>query len=53
MEGLWTAFFPDYSIPGLGKNAGYVLSAIFGVVIIIAVFWVLTVLGKRTQRSAN
>jgi cobalt/nickel transport system permease protein len=37
-EGLWTAILPDYTIPGIGENTGYVLSAFAGVVIIVSLF---------------
>lgn len=46
-QGAWSGLFNDYSIPGLGENAGYVLSAVAGVVFILAVFGLLTLLGRR------
>lgn len=50
-ESAWSAFLPDYSIPGLGATAGYALSAILGVVFILAVFRMLTILGRRAAQS--
>lgn len=47
LEGAWNAVFADYSFPGMGENAGYILSAVLGVSIILVVFWILTALGKR------
>jgi cobalt/nickel transport system permease protein len=52
-EGLWTAILPDYTIPGVGQNTGYVLSAFAGVVIIISIFvftnFLITRLKPRTS----
>lgn len=47
LEGIWNAAFAGYSFPGLGENAGYILSAVLGVSIILVVFWILTALGKK------
>jgi cobalt/nickel transport system permease protein len=54
-EGTWSGWFQDYSVPGLGSGTGYVLSAVLGVIFILAVFGVLTLLGRRaalSQRSS-
>jgi len=53
MEGLWTAFFPGYSVPGLGRNSAYIVSAFLGLLFIIAVFLILTFLGKACSRKQN
>ncbi len=37
-EGLWSAILPNYTIPGIGENTGYLLSALAGVAIIISIF---------------
>ncbi len=38
-ENLWRAPFPDYGFLGLDPNVAYWLSAIVGVLIILAVIW--------------
>jgi cobalt/nickel transport system permease protein len=47
-ESFWQAAFADYSIPGLGDQTGYAVSALLGVALIILVSYVLTFLGKRS-----
>jgi len=42
LSGIWNALLPDYSIPGFGdgfmySSAGYIISAIVGIMLIIAV----------------
>lgn len=53
MEGMWNAMFPNYSFPGLGENAGYILSAILGVLLIAIVFWILTLLGRKAVEQQS
>ncbi len=36
---LWRAPLPDYSIPGLGSNVGYIFSALVGMALVILVSW--------------
>jgi cobalt/nickel transport system permease protein len=48
-EGLWSAMFSDYSIPGLGENTGYVLSAIAGVAIIVLLFFAVNLIVRRSR----
>jgi len=49
-EGLWKGVFHDYSIPGIGQNTGYVLSAAIGVLLIVLVFAGLTILARKGIR---
>lgn len=43
LAGLWRAALPDYAIPGVeSRAAGYVASAILGVLAIAAVVWILS-----------
>ena len=43
LEGLWSAPMSGYNAPALGNsNAGYILSAILGVVLIAVVVWLFT-----------
>ncbi len=51
MEGMWNAVFPNYSFPGVGENAGYLISAILGVLLIVIVFWILTRFGQKAIES--
>lgn len=52
-EGAWSSLIPNYRVPGLGTKTGYVLSAVLGVVFILAVFWFLTRLGKRAANKGR
>jgi cobalt/nickel transport system permease protein len=51
MEGIWNAIFQGYSLPGLGENTGYILSALLGVILIGIVFWILTMLGRKAAEQ--
>ncbi len=53
LEGMWRGLFADYSLPGTPENVGYVLSAVAGVLLILAVFGILTILGRRAAGSAS
>lgn len=33
LSSLWNAPLPDYSVPGIGPNFGYIIAAVLGVVI--------------------
>jgi cobalt/nickel transport system permease protein len=48
-EGFWSAAFPDYLIPGVGENTGYIISAIIGVAIIISIFVLANLILRRFQ----
>ena len=47
LNGFWKAVFADYSFPGVGENAGTILSAVTGIALIVCVFWIITVMGKK------
>lgn len=47
---LWNAPIPDYAIPFLGDTVGYIVSAILGVGILVALFWFVGWLGERIPR---
>ncbi len=47
-ENFWQAAFADYTIPGLGERTGYALSAVIGIVLILLVFYLLTLFGRRS-----
>jgi len=53
LSGLWSAPMRGYNVPALGNaNAGYILSAIVGVLITTGVVWLLSMLitsGKKTS----
>ncbi|MCI0603191.1 energy-coupling factor ABC transporter permease, partial [bacterium] len=51
-ESFWQATFADYSIPGLGERTGYALSAAIGIVLILLVFYLITLLGRRSLPKA-
>jgi cobalt/nickel transport system permease protein len=52
LENLWSAPLSGYDLPSLGNsNAGYILSAIVGVVVIAVVVWLFTAL--ITARKPN
>lgn len=47
---LWNAPIPDYAIPFLGDTVGYIVSAILGVGLLVAIFWLVGWLGERLSR---
>jgi cobalt/nickel transport system permease protein len=50
-EGYWTGLLPDYAVPGLGENAGYLVSAVAGVALILMIYWILSWLGRREVKA--
>lgn len=44
---LWNAPIPDYAVPFLGDAVGYIVSAVLGVGILVAVFWLVGWLAER------
>jgi cobalt/nickel transport system permease protein len=48
-ESFWSSIFPDYTVPGIGENTGYLLSAIAGVAIIIVIYLLANFLFKRSR----
>jgi hypothetical protein len=44
---LWKAPLSEYGVPGVDANVGYVLSALIGVILVVAVTWLL---GKALAR---
>ena len=57
LSGLWSAPMQGYNVPALGNaNAGYILSAIVGVIITTGVVWLLTMVitsGKKTATEVS
>lgn len=51
LSGLWSAPMPDYDVAAVGNaNIGYILSAVVGVLITVAVVWLFSLLvtsGKK------
>ncbi|MFQ6014004.1 MAG: cobalt transporter CbiM [Anaerolineae bacterium] len=44
----WSAPIPDYTVPGLGQVPGYLLSAVAGILLVVASIWLVgQLLGKR------
>jgi cobalt/nickel transport system permease protein len=52
-EGFWNAILPDYTIPGLGENTGYLLSALAGVAIIISIYLFTNFLFRRFKQETS
>ena len=46
-SGLVHPILPDYEVPGLGTVSGYYLSAIVGVLMVFAIYFILSKLAKR------
>ena len=54
LSGLWSAPMRGYNVPALGNaNAGYILSAIVGVLIITSVVWLLSMLITSGKKSSS
>jgi cobalt/nickel transport system permease protein len=57
LSGLWSAPMRGYNVPSLGNaNLGYILSAVVGITIIIAVVWLFSMLvtsGKKTPAESS
>ncbi|HEY4491985.1 MAG TPA: PDGLE domain-containing protein, partial [Acidobacteriota bacterium] len=52
-EAIWSSWLLDYSVPGLGPRSGYVVSAIIGIFVILAVFQLITAIGRRSAKSVE
>jgi cobalt/nickel transport system permease protein len=52
-EGFWNAILPDYTIPGLGENTGYLLSALAGVGIIISIYMFTNFLFRHFKQETS
>lgn len=39
LSAVWSAPFSDYCVKGLGKNGGYILSAIIGIIITVGIVY--------------
>jgi cobalt/nickel transport system permease protein len=50
-EGLWKSLLSDYSVPGLGENTGYIVSAIAGVLFILAIFGVVKIAARKAAQK--
>jgi cobalt/nickel transport system permease protein len=50
-EAIWSAWFPDYNVPGLGPGTAYVVSAALGILMIVSVFYFITILGRRSEKK--
>ena len=48
LAGWWPAPLPDYGFPRMGAVIGYILSAVFGIVLIAFLLWML---GRRLRRK--
>lgn len=42
LGGIWPAPIPDYEVPGLNANLGYILSAVVGIVLVLLVTWLVS-----------
>jgi cobalt/nickel transport system permease protein len=42
LGGIWPAPIPDYEVPGLNANLGYILSAVVGIVLVSLVTWLIS-----------
>lgn len=42
LGGIWPAPIPDYELPGLNANLGYILSAVVGIVLVSLVTWLVS-----------
>jgi uncharacterized integral membrane protein len=42
LGGVWPAPIPDYEVPALNANLGYILSALVGVVLVSLVIWLVS-----------
>lgn len=42
LGGIWPAPIPDYEVPGLNANLGYILSAVVGIVLVSLVTWLVS-----------
>jgi len=42
LGGIWPAPIPDYELPGLNANLGYILSAAMGIVLVLLVTWLVS-----------
>src|SRR5262249_7649873 len=45
-EGFWKGLLRDYSVPGLGPNTGYIVSAIAGILFILTIFALITLAAR-------
>jgi len=41
LSAAWKAPLPDYCVRGLGENAGYILSAIIGIIVIAMIVYMM------------
>lgn len=41
LQDTWRSLLPGYSVPGLGGPIGYVISAIVGIAIVVALTWLI------------
>lgn len=48
---FWKAPLPDYSISGISEFVGYILSALLGVLLVVALTWLLGKCLFRQDRS--
>jgi cobalt/nickel transport system permease protein len=50
-EGWWSGIFTDYSVPGLGQNTGYIVSAIAGISFIFMIFGLITLAARKSAEK--
>ncbi|GAB6044482.1 hypothetical protein JCM11957_00800 [Caminibacter profundus] len=47
--GLVNPIIPDYEVPGLGVVSGYYISAVVGVIIVFAIYFIIAKLVKQSN----
>ena len=52
LGGIWPAPIPDYEVPGLNANLGYLLSAVVGIVLVSLVTWLVSRMVVRQPTEA-
>jgi cobalt/nickel transport system permease protein len=51
LSSLWSAPLPDYDLPVLGNpTVSYILSALVGILVVVGVFWLLSMLVTGSQK---
>ncbi len=52
LGGIWPAPIPDYEVPGLNANLGYILSAVVGIVLVSLATWLVSRMVFRQSTEA-
>ena len=53
LGGIWPAPIPDYEVPGLNANLGYILSAVVGIVLVSLATWLVSRMVVRQSTEAS